>query len=130
MRHEMSIWPGKAKGDPHFSRSPNRLFLIFLPIILLIPTPSGATKAHGEGLPSLSVSDITLSQDACGAVNAVFTVSLSRLVDSKTVSVNYATADGLLALSCSGLGGSALRRSATAFTQWLENPLAFLNPHR
>ena len=46
-----------------------------------------------DPLPSLSINDVTIIEGNSGAVNAVFTVTLSA-ASGQTVSVNYATADG------------------------------------
>jgi hypothetical protein len=66
---------------------------------------SGATIADGQGvctivdddsaapLPALSVNDISVGEGNAGAVNAVFTVSLSA-ASTTDITVNYATADG------------------------------------
>ncbi len=53
----------------------------------------GPVVLNAEKLPSLSVSDVTVSQEACGGAEAVFTVTLSQ-IRGKTVTVHYATADG------------------------------------
>ena len=74
---------------------PNETFLVNL---------SGATQAtiaDGQGLgtitdndptPSLSISDVTVTEGDGGTVDAVFTVTLSA-ASGQTVTVDYATAD-------------------------------------
>jgi large repetitive protein len=68
-----------------------------------IANVTGATVADGQGLgtitnddpfPDLSINDVTVTEGNSGTVNAVFTVSLSA-ASGQTVSVNYATADGI-----------------------------------
>jgi Calx-beta domain/Putative Ig domain len=63
---------------------------------------TGATVGDGQGLgtitnddalPSLSTSNITVTEGNSGTVNAVVTVTLSA-ASGQTVTVNYATADG------------------------------------
>ena len=63
---------------------------------------SGATIADAQGvgtirnddaMPTLSVSDVTLTEGNSGTTNAVFTVSISA-ASSLAVTVNYATANG------------------------------------
>ena len=51
------------------------------------------TITDDEGMPSLSVNDVTVTEGNGSSVNAVFTVSLSS-ASGQTVSVDYATADG------------------------------------
>lgn len=64
--------------------------------------PSGATlkKAQGagiivndDGIPSLTVADVSIPEGDSGTTNAVLTVTISH-ISSKTVKVNYATANG------------------------------------
>ena len=56
------------------------------------------TITNDDGTPSLTVSDVKVIEGNGGAVNAVFTVSLSNTSDQK-VSVDYATADGSATLA-------------------------------
>jgi Calx-beta domain len=67
-----------------------------------LSNPAGATVLDGEGAatiadddptPSLTISDVTVTEGDTGAVNAIFTVGLSN-PSSSTVSVNYASAAG------------------------------------
>ena len=51
------------------------------------------TIVDNDGLPSLSVNDVTVTEGNGGGVNAVFTVSLTS-ASGQAVSVDYATADG------------------------------------
>ena len=51
------------------------------------------TIVDNDGLPSLSVNDVTVTEGNGGGVNAVFTVSLTS-ASGQVVSVDYATADG------------------------------------
>jgi hypothetical protein len=46
-----------------------------------------------QPLPTLSINDVSLAEDSCQNKSFVFTVTLSRL-ESKPVTVNYATSDG------------------------------------
>jgi slime mold repeat-containing protein/Calx-beta domain-containing protein len=71
----------------HMSRGPLVVCGV-LALVLFVPSVLRAEK-----LPTLSVSDITVSQEACGATNAVFAVTLSQF-KGKTVTVHYATANG------------------------------------
>jgi hypothetical protein len=67
-----------------------------------LSNPSNATIADGQGLgtilddeslPSLLISDVTVTEGNAGATSAVFTVSLSSPYP-ESVSVNFATANG------------------------------------
>src|SRR5262245_53622929 len=54
-------------------------------------TANGTTTTANE--PTLSINDVTLTEDSCQNKNFVFTVTLSKLW-GKSVTVQYATADG------------------------------------
>ncbi len=54
------------------------------------------TIIDDDGLPSLSINDVTVTEGDAGSVNAVFTVSLSA-ASAQTVTVTYATADNTAA---------------------------------
>src|SRR5205814_65277 len=61
---------------------------------------AGVSKAKGKGTihnqaaaPAISINDVVVNQPASGSTGAIFTVSLSG-ASGKTVSVDYATADG------------------------------------
>jgi hypothetical protein len=67
-----------------------------------LSNPSNATLADGQGqgtifddesLPTLFISDVTVTEGNAGATSAVFTVSLS-FPYSETVSINFSTANG------------------------------------
>ncbi|HEY6806376.1 MAG TPA: Calx-beta domain-containing protein [Pyrinomonadaceae bacterium] len=67
-----------------------------------LSTPLNSSLLDGQGvgtinnddtIPSLSISDVTVTEGNSGTVNATFTVSLSTASGVSTV-VNYATADG------------------------------------
>jgi hypothetical protein len=51
------------------------------------------TIVDNDGLPSLSISDVSVNEPATGNASAVFTVTLAP-VSAAAVTVNYATADG------------------------------------
>ena len=53
----------------------------------------GAFEAQTPLVPTISISDVSLSEGNVGATSAVFTVRLSA-ASTETVSVHYATADG------------------------------------
>src|SRR5205085_1778474 len=56
---------------------------------------SGAgTITDDDPLPSLSIADVGVTEGNSGTVNAIFTVSLTN-ASSSSVSVNFATADGI-----------------------------------
>ncbi len=68
---------------------------------ITLSSPSGATIAQGtatgtilndEGVPGLSVGDVSVAEGNAGTANATFTVTLSR-ASSQTVTVAYATAN-------------------------------------
>jgi hypothetical protein len=70
--------------------------------VVNLSSPAAATIADGQGTgtildndssPSLSINDVTVTENNTGSVNAVFTVTLSP-ASGQTVTVNYATADG------------------------------------
>jgi len=69
---------------------------------LNLSNPTNALISDGQGmgtinnddpLPSLSISDVTVTEGNSGTTNAVFTVSLSP-ASGQTVTVNFASADG------------------------------------
>jgi hypothetical protein len=69
---------------------------------LNISNPANATILDGQGIgtivdddgvPSLSIGDVTTGEGNSGTLNATFTVSLSP-ASEQTVSVGYATGDG------------------------------------
>jgi hypothetical protein len=70
--------------------------------VVNLSSPVAATIADGQGTgtildndssPSLSINDVTVTENNTGSVNAVFTVTLSP-ASGQTVTVNYATANG------------------------------------
>jgi Calx-beta domain/Right handed beta helix region len=83
-----------VKGDT--TSEANEVFYVNL------SNPAKATLADSQGkgtitnddaAPSLSISNVTLTEANTGTTNAVFTVTLSK-ASSQAVTVNYATADG------------------------------------
>src|SRR5256885_12852996 len=50
-------------------------------------------RSDNDPTPSLSINNVTVTEGNSGTTNANFTVTLSA-ASSKTVTVNYATADG------------------------------------
>ncbi len=67
-----------------------------------LSNPVNATLADSQGIgtildndppPTISISDVTVNEGNSGTTSAVFTVTLSS-VSEKTISVNYATANG------------------------------------
>src|SRR5207237_1521040 len=72
-------------------------------IQLAISSPTNATLGamtthtytilDDDPLPSLSINNVTVTEGNSGTTNANFTVTLSA-ASGKTVTVNYATADG------------------------------------
>ena len=77
----------------------NELTETFL-VTLDSPTNATVSKAQGTGtilnddpIPAVSMGDVSLNEGQSGIVNAVFNVTLSA-ASGRTVTVNYATADG------------------------------------
>ncbi len=69
---------------------------------LNLTNPSNATIGNGSGLgtitdddplPALSINDVTVTEGDAGTVDATFTVTMSQ-ISGRTVTVNYATANG------------------------------------
>src|SRR5207245_758377 len=56
------------------------------------------TILNDDGVPGITINDVTVTEGNSGTTNAVFTVSLGTL-SSQTISVNYATADGTATLA-------------------------------
>ena len=56
------------------------------------------TINNDDGVPSLAIDDVTVTEGNAGTTQAVFTVSLSNQTDV-AVNVNYATADGSATLA-------------------------------
>jgi hypothetical protein len=82
--------------------------------LLNLQSPVGATLADGEGrgfitnddpLPSLAVSDATVSEGDTGTTPATFTVTLTP-ASGRPVAVNYATVDGTATSPGDYTGGS------------------------
>jgi hypothetical protein len=63
------------------------------------------TIADDDLPPALSVADVTVTEGDTGSVNAVFTLSLSA-ASGRTVSVNYATANGTAIAGSDYTGGA------------------------
>ena len=74
----------------------NETFTVILssPVGAIIGTGTGTgTITDNDATPSLSINNVTVTEGNTGSVNAVFTVTLSA-ASNKTVTVNYATANG------------------------------------
>src|SRR3989442_1211706 len=56
------------------------------------------TILNDDGVPGISINDVTVTEGNSGTTNAVFTVSLATL-SSQTITVNYATANGTATLA-------------------------------
>ena len=75
---------------------PNETFAVNLtvPVNATIADSQGvATINDNEGMPSLTINNVTVTETDTGSTNAIFTVSLSPL-SSSTVTVNYAMSGG------------------------------------
>lgn len=81
--------------------------------LVTLANATNATIVDGQGTgtitdddpsPSLAITDVRVTEGDSGTVDATFVVTLSA-VSGRTVSVNYATADGT-ALAGGGVGGS------------------------
>src|SRR5439155_125188 len=56
------------------------------------------TIQNDDGVPGITINDVTVTEGNSGTTNAVFTVSLATL-SPQTIAVNYATADGTATLA-------------------------------
>src|SRR6185503_16161968 len=77
----------------------NETFFVNLAFTTNAPITDGqgmGTISNDDGLPTLAIDDVTVTEAPPGTTNAVFTVSLSP-ASAQTVTVNYATADGTAA---------------------------------
>ncbi len=63
---------------------------------LVVDGQGVGTITNDDPLPSLSINDVTVTEGNAGTVNATFTVALNA-ASGRSVSVNYATADGTAA---------------------------------
>lgn len=85
------------------------------------PTNAALVDAQGVGtivdddpLPELAISDVMVTEGNSGATSAAFAVTLS-VVSGRSVTVNYATADGT-ALAGGGVGGNDYTSTSGSLT--------------
>ncbi len=86
--------PVTILGDTAFEEDENFSVRLRNPDPVSIKATSAIiTILNDDGLPSLSVADVSLEEGNAGSVDAVFTVTLSP-ASGKTTTVDYATRDG------------------------------------
>ena len=76
----------------------------------------GGTITDDDGAPSLSITDVTVTEGNTGSANAVFTVSLSA-ASGQTVTANYATANGTATATDYTAGSGTLTFAAGVTSQ-------------
>src|ERR1041384_254589 len=64
----------------------------------ILDTQGQATIINDDGVPGISIDDVTVTEGNAGTTNAVFTVSLS-IASSQTITVDYTTANGTATLA-------------------------------
>ena len=86
-----------------------------------------AQESEGTTVPGLSVTDASLTLDAAGFSNMIFTIGLSPANPTQTVTVNYATQDGtaVAGIDYTAVGGTVSfapgTTSATVFVPIIDN---------
>jgi uncharacterized repeat protein (TIGR01451 family) len=86
----------QIKGDTAVESNETFLVILNNPVNAAISTGQGVCTIVNDdsaSLPSLSITDVQVSEGNAGATNAVFTVTLSQ-ASSQTVTVTFATANG------------------------------------
>src|SRR3989442_7796277 len=76
---------------------------------------SAGAIANDDGVPSLSINDVTVTEGNSGTTDAVFNVSLSA-PSGQSITVNYATADGTALSRSDYIAGSGTLTFAPGVT--------------
>ncbi len=83
-----------VKGDLTYEQDETFTVTLSNPVnVVPLATTSTVTIKNDDSLPGIAVNNATVTEGNAGAVDAVFTVTLSR-PSYQTITVNYASADG------------------------------------
>jgi hypothetical protein len=86
--------PIVVQGDPTDENNETFTITLSSPSNVTLGDATGiGTIVDDDGLPALSINDVSVAEGNAGTVNANFTLTLSP-ASGKTVTVNYATANG------------------------------------
>ncbi len=91
--------PVQLVGDPTFEGDEGFVVDLSAPIGAALADPQGAgTILNDDGVPSMAIDDVSLSEGDAGSSNLSFTVSLT-LASSQPVTVDFASADATATLA-------------------------------